>query len=213
MAKKIQSFLQRKNSILETVSYGFMAKNTKVEMQEYTKVLVEQKGKTVGGWSRDYGVSTTKNFTELAPNAKPLLFLGYNNITVHYLNTNYFSINRKYEGKTAGGGTAYYSGKITFRITEVDVNKFAKWAKDNKFKKNGDVWLNVAQAQNLIGNLFLEKGFESVLSRKTLASGHRIVPRTATPLRTNDDDILQEVVDFVNSNVERWGMRISISFS
>lgn len=206
MAKQIVAFLKDRNVILETVSYSPLPKDTKIKVHESTTVFLEQKGKRVGFWDPPLIGDKVESLSKIAPNAKKTFLFGkYKDMTIHYLNTSGFYINRKYEAKSAGGGTAYYANSIQCFITEIDLNKFFKWCKENNFKKNGNVWLSVGQAQNLIGNLLLEKGFQAVIGKRTFTGTHRLSSM-------NDYSLLKEVSDFANRNVERWGMKILISF-
>lgn len=207
MARTICNYLKKRNVLLESVAYEPLPKNTKIQMNEKMLLYFEQKGKRVGSYDSTLSYSKTEKLSECARDAKQsFLFKKYKGMKIHYLSMEWFSINRAYEGKSASGGQAYYTDKITCYINKIDMDKFAKWCKDNNFKKKGNVWLEVGQAQNLIGNLLLEKGFTSVISQRSLPANYKI-------RAGHDTSILNEVKEFVNRNVERWGMNVVIMFT
>lgn len=211
MAKTICNNLKSRNVLLESVAYETMPKNTKVQMNEKMILYVDQKGARVGSFdsssSLSYSKSVTKKLSDIAPNAKQsFLFKKYKGLRIHYLSMEWFSIKRGYEAKSASGGQAYYTDSITCYINKIDMDKFMKWCKDNNFKKHGNVWLDVSQAQNLIGNLLLEKGFTSAISQRSLPANYKI-------RAGYDTSLLNEVKEFVNRNVERWGMNVVVMFT
>ena len=209
MARTICNNMKSRGVLLDSVAYDPLPKNTKIQMNENMVLYFEQKGKKVGRYACDLNSSKSKTerLSECAREAKQsFLFKKYKGMKIHYLSMAWFSINKAYEGKSASGGQAYYTDRITCYINKIDMDKFAKWCKDNNFKKKGNVWLEVGQAQNLIGNLLLEKGFASVISQRSLPANYKI-------RAGQDTSLLSEVKEFVNRNVERWGMNVVIMFT
>ena len=163
--------LKKRGVILETCEYPSLKTDTIVKSHQFSLCIIEQKGKEVSRtkemWHR-HGTLFHLNKEEF--HLKKSLFGGFKKVAFNFINVQSYTTHTKKTTKSKNGWTFNIEVDVTYKIKNVNMAEWNAWAKKTKFEKHGTVWLTAAGWENLIVNLFVQKGFDALCADRTNVS-------------------------------------------
>lgn len=197
--------MKNRGVIFETIDYPSLKTDTVVKSNIYSLCIIEQKGKEVSRTNDTYGGHGT-NLPLQRPefHLKKSLFGGFKKVTLNFINVKRYTTHTKKSAKSAGSYVYNFEGDISYKIKKVNLTEWRTWAKKTKFLKQGNVWLTAGGWENLIVNLFFQKGLEAICSQKSNMSGFNV-------LITQDE--LNAIAGFIENQCKRFGFTIECSIT